>query len=102
MKRFNQTITIISVIVILISLFIYLDHKSYLKVNPNDSANSGIGSMMIFLGMFYITRGIAIIMFILTIVLNILNKSYLQMHFFINVILLVITFEIVFILGKIF
>lgn len=102
MKRFNQTITIISVIVILISLFIYLDHKAYLNMNPNDSANSGIGSMMIFLAMFYITRGLAIIMFILTIILNILNKTYLQLHFFINVILLIVTFELVIILSYIF
>ena len=78
-----------------------MDHKANLEVNPNDSANSGIGSAMIFLGSLYVTRGIAIILFIITLILNILNKTYLKLHFLTSIILLIITFEIVFILAEI-
>ena len=76
----------------LINIFIYLDHQAYLEVHPNDRANSGTASAMLFIARFYITRGIAIVLFIPSIILNILNKTYFNLYAIISVIVIILTY----------
>ena len=93
MKRFNQGSITICIITILINLIITWGHYSYLDTHPNDSANSGIGSAILFMTRMYITYAICFVLFIITIIKAILNmdKDVSQKYTLINIGLIIFT-----------
>ncbi|MEM6895416.1 MAG: hypothetical protein AAF554_17095 [Bacteroidota bacterium] len=92
MKRFNQASILLSVIIILVNGYLHWDLTSYLNKNPNDSANSGIGTAVLLMYRLYGTWLIIGLLFLISIILNILNKEILKPYSLLNFGLLVLAF----------
>lgn len=88
MKTLNVVISIACLILILFSLCI----ESGLDTDNNNSANSGMGTFVIFAGSLLINSVASIILFVIVLVVGIVKKQLFKPYTLLNIGLIALTF----------